>query len=92
VLREDDFAGFGAAEGDEAAKIAALAARLGVGLNAVVYVDAREAVRTRLRTALPEVYVPVWPADKLMFPSALSALRCFDPGSQSAIERRACNE
>jgi acetyltransferase-like isoleucine patch superfamily enzyme len=92
LVREDDFAGFGAAEGDEAAKIAALAARLGVGLNAVVYVDSREAVRTRLRTALPEVYVPEWPADKLMFPSALSALRCFDPGSQSAVERRACNE
>jgi acetyltransferase-like isoleucine patch superfamily enzyme len=92
VLREDDFAGLGAAEGDEATKIAALAARLGVGLNAVVYVDARETVRTRLRIALPEVYIPVWPADKLMFPSALSALRCFDPGSQSAIERRACNE
>jgi acetyltransferase-like isoleucine patch superfamily enzyme len=92
ALREDDFAGFGAAEGDEAAKIAALAARLGVGLNAVVYVDAREAVRTRLRNALPEVYVPEWPADKLMFPSVLSALRCFDPGSHSAVERRACNE
>jgi predicted enzyme involved in methoxymalonyl-ACP biosynthesis len=92
ALREDDFAGFGAAEGDEAAKITALAARLGVGLNAVVYVDAREAVRTRLRSALPEVYVPEWPADKLMFPSVLSALRCFDPGSHSAVERRACNE
>ncbi len=92
LLREDDFAGFGPAEGDEAAKIAAIAARLGVSLSAVVYVDAREAVRARLRTALPEVYVPDWPTDKLMFPSALSALRCFDSGSESAVERRACNE
>lgn len=92
VVREEDFAGFGAAEGDEAAKIAAIAARLGVGLNAVVYVDARDAVRTRLRAALPEVYIPDWPTDKLMFPSALSSLRCFDHGSQSAVERRACNE
>jgi acetyltransferase-like isoleucine patch superfamily enzyme len=92
VVREDDFAGFGAAEGDEAAKIAALAARFGVGLNAVVYVDARDSVRTRLRTVLHEVYIPDWPADKLMFPSALAALRCFDPGSESAVERRACNE
>jgi len=91
-LREEDFAGFGVADGDETEKLGALAARLGVSLDAVVYIDARDAARARVRTALPAVYVPDWPVDKLLFPSALLGLRCFDTGSESAIKRRASNE
>jgi acetyltransferase-like isoleucine patch superfamily enzyme len=92
VLREEDFAGFGVADGDETEKLGALAARLGVCLDAVVYIDARDAARVRVRAALPAVYVPDWPADKLLFPSALLGLRCFATGSASAIKRRASNE
>lgn len=92
ALRDEDFAGFGVADGDETEKLGGLAARLGVTLDAVVYIDARDTVRARVRTALPTVYVPDWPVDKLLFPSALLGLRCFDAGSESAIKRRASNE
>ncbi len=78
VLREEDFATCGMADGDEIAKIAALATRLGVSLDSVVYIGAQETMRTRVRAALPAVYVPDWPADNLLFPSALHGLRCFD--------------
>jgi predicted enzyme involved in methoxymalonyl-ACP biosynthesis len=69
--------------GDEAAEIAALGARLGVGLESMVYIDAHAPTRTRVRAALPAVFVPDWPEDKLLYPSALQGLRCFDraPGA-----------
>jgi len=81
VLREDDFATCSSIEGDEAANVVALATRLGVGLDAVVYIGAKEAVRARVREALPAVYVPDWPSDILLYPSALQGLRCFDTPS-----------
>ncbi len=77
-LRSGDFAAFGSAEGDVAANLDALAARLGIAPNAVVYVDGHEAVRGRIRAVLPDVYVPDWPADHLLYPSALQSMRCFD--------------
>ena len=77
-LKSGDFAGFGGAEGDTAASLGALAARLGIALEAVVYIDTQEVVRGRVNAALPAVFVPDWPADKLLFPSALQDLRCFD--------------
>jgi acetyltransferase-like isoleucine patch superfamily enzyme len=88
-LREGDFAICGATEGDEVAKLNALVAAHGVALDAVVYIDARDAVRARVRAALPEVYVPDWPVDRLLFPSAVLALSCFDAGSEQAIALRA---
>jgi acetyltransferase-like isoleucine patch superfamily enzyme len=87
VLREDDFMTCGMA-GDEIASIAALATRLGVSLESVVYIGAQETVRTRVRAALPAVYVPDWPSDKLLFPSALQGLRCFD-AAESVVGRTA---
>lgn len=88
-LREEDFASCGATEDDEVANLNALVARHGVALDAMVYIDARDAVRARVRAALPEVYVPDWPVDKLLFPSALLALCCFDAGREPTIALRA---
>jgi acetyltransferase-like isoleucine patch superfamily enzyme len=87
--REEDFVSCGATEGDEVARLNALAAAHGVALDAVVYIDSRDAVRARVRAALPGVYVPDWPVDRLLFPSALLALSCFDAGSEPAISLRA---
>src|SRR6185436_7160553 len=61
--------------------IAELATELNLGLQSVVFVDDNPVERARVREALPEVLVPDWPEDKLLCPSALLALRCFDtPG------------
>jgi acetyltransferase-like isoleucine patch superfamily enzyme len=65
------------AETDEIAALRALGTSLHVKLDEIVYVDGRETVRNRVRAALPAVHVPDWPTDKLLYPSALQALRCF---------------
>jgi acetyltransferase-like isoleucine patch superfamily enzyme len=92
VLHPEDFAGVAAGDGDEAALLGALALRLGVNLNAVVYIDSRDAARTHLRVMLPELHVPDWPTDKLMFASALLDLRCFDAMAEPAIAPQPTHE
>jgi acetyltransferase-like isoleucine patch superfamily enzyme len=92
ALQPEDFSDFAAGDGDEAALLGALAVRLGINLDAVVYVDSRDAGRTRLRAALPEVHVPDWPTDKLMFASAILDLRCFDAMGEPATVPHPSNE
>jgi predicted enzyme involved in methoxymalonyl-ACP biosynthesis len=83
-LRSGDFAAVGSADEDMAANLGALAASLAVTLDAVVYIDAQGTARARMIAALPAVYVPEWPTDKLLFPSALQGLRCFDAAATFA--------
>jgi FkbH-like protein len=78
VLREEDFVGWRINWNDKARNIAELATELNLGLQSVVFVDDNPVERARVREALPEVLVPDWPEDKLLCPSALLALRCFD--------------
>jgi predicted enzyme involved in methoxymalonyl-ACP biosynthesis len=81
MLREEDLVvggGAGGGGGDEAATLEALVRRLGVALDSVVYIAPSELIRARVRGALPAVYVPDWPKDLLLYPSALQSLRCFD--------------
>jgi len=78
VLRPDDFVGWRINWGDKARNIADLAAELNLGLQSVVFLDDNPVERARVREALPEVFVPDWPEDELLYPSALLALRCFD--------------
>ncbi len=84
VLREDDFVTWRINWHDKARNIADIAAELNLGLQSVVFIDDNPAERARVREALPEVLVPEWPADKLLYPQALAALRCFDVPSVSA--------
>jgi len=78
MLREEDLVVGGGEGGDEAATLEALVRRLGVALDSVVYIAPSELIRARVRGALPAVYVPDWPKDLLLYPSALQSLRCFD--------------
>jgi len=78
VLRLEDFVGWRINWQDKAANIAALAAELRLGLQSTVFIDDNPVERARVREALPEVLVPEWPEDKLAYPAALAALRCFD--------------
>jgi FkbH-like protein len=78
VLREGDFVGWRINWTDKARNVADLAAELNLGLQSVVFIDDNPVERARVREALPEVLVPEWPEDKLLYPSALLALRCFD--------------
>ena len=88
VLRQNDFAGWRINWGDKAENIAELTAELNLGLQSVVFIDDNPVERDRIRHALPEVLVPEWPNDILLYPSFLAGMRCFDAPSLSAEDRQ----
>lgn len=83
-LRSSDFAGWRIDWNDKAANIAALAEELNLGLDACVFIDDNPAERARIREELPEVAVPEWPDNKLLYASALARLAYFDAPRISA--------
>ena len=84
VLREDDFVARRIDWNDKAANIEAIARDLNLGLQSVVFLDDNPVERNRVRTVLPEVYVPELPEDPLLYRSFLENLRCFDALAQTA--------
>jgi FkbH-like protein len=88
VLREDDFAGWKINWRDKAANIEELVSELNLGLDSVVFIDDNPVERARVKDALPGVFVPDWPKDKLLYVQVLSTLDCFDSGSVSSEDRQ----
>jgi len=81
ILRPDDFAAWRINWQDKASNIVELVKELNLGLQSVVFIDDNPVERSRVREALPEVFVPEWPEDKLLYSKALLELNCFDtPG------------
>jgi FkbH-like protein len=78
VLRPNHFAGWRINWRDKAENLIDLAAEVNVGLDAVVFLDDNPVERARVRQALPQVLVPEWPADRLLYARALAELTCFD--------------
>ncbi|MFO7652358.1 MAG: HAD-IIIC family phosphatase [Candidatus Krumholzibacteriia bacterium] len=87
VLSETDLAGWRINWNDKAANLAALVGDLNLGLQAVVFIDDNPAERARIRETFPEVLVPEWPADPLLYRKALLELRCFDTAAITADDR-----
>jgi FkbH-like protein len=87
VLRAEDFSAHRIHWGDKAQSIVEIARELNLGLDSVVFVDDNPAERARVRAAVPEVYVPEWPEDKLLYAQALLELRCFDVPHLSGEDR-----
>jgi FkbH-like protein len=87
VLRETDFVGWRINWGDKAANIAELADELNLGLHSVVVIDDNPHERARVRAALPEVFVPEWPRDKMLYRTALEELACFDAPALTGEDR-----
>jgi len=83
VLREDDFVAWRINWQDKAKNIAEIARELNLGLQSVVFIDDNPVERARVRDALPEVLVPEWPEDKLLYASTLRSLGCFDAPARS---------
>jgi FkbH-like protein len=77
VLKKEDFVKWRINWNDKAANIAEMVAELNVGLDSVVFLDDSPAERSRIRMALPEVYIPEMPDDKLEFPAFIRSLNCF---------------
>ena len=78
VLRQDDFVAWRINWNDKARNVQELVRELNLGLQSAVFLDDNPVERARVREALPEVLVPEWPEDKILYPSALARLRCFD--------------
>lgn len=88
VLDLDDFAGWRIDWEDKARNVAALTDSLELGLQSVVFIDDSAVERARVSEALPEVLVPDWPTDPLLYPSALEGLDCFDTPVVSEEDRK----
>ena len=88
ALRSGDFAGWRINWNDKAQNVADLAAELNIGLQSVVFIDDNPVERDRVREALPDVLVPDWPGNPLLFPSALASLDCFDTAAHTREDRQ----
>ena len=78
VLKKNDFAGWRINWQDKAQNIIDLVLELYLRLQSVVFIDDIPTHRARVKEALPEVYVPEWPEDKMLYESTLLGLSCFD--------------
>ncbi len=87
VLKPDDFAGRRINWTDKALNVAELVAELNLGLQSAVFIDDSPSERARVREALPEVLVPDWPKDKMLYRRTLLELDCFDVPSITREDR-----
>jgi len=89
LLRRDDFSGWKINWNDKARNIAELISEMNLGPQSVVFIDDSPAERARVKDALPEILVPDWPEDKMLYKKTLLELTCFDvPAiSQEDFER-----
>jgi FkbH-like protein len=83
VLKTDDFAGWRINWSDKAANIIELLSELNLGVDSVVFIDDNPVERARVKDALPDVLVPDWPEDKMLYKKALLELTCFNNPSIS---------
>jgi FkbH-like protein len=83
VLRRNDFSGWKINWQDKAQNILDLVTELNLGLQSVVFIDDNRVERARIRETLPDVLVPEWPEDKLLYKRKLLSLACFDTPSIS---------
>ncbi len=88
LIRRDDLAGWRINWQDKAQNIIDLVNELNLGMDAAVFIDDNPAERGRVAEALPQLYVPDWPPDKLLYRHALNTLTCFDPAAISIEDVR----
>src|SRR5919108_73039 len=88
VLKEEDLAGWKINWQDKAQNIVGLVEELTLGLDAAVFIDDNPVERARVGAALPDVFVPDWPKDKLLYRQTLLSLDCFDSGFISSEDRQ----
>jgi FkbH-like protein len=87
ILRQEDFVAWRINWNDKAGNIADLVKQLNIGMDSVVFLDDNPVERARVAEALPQVFVPELPEDKMMLASFLRKLDCFDPGFISEADR-----
>jgi FkbH-like protein len=83
VLKLEDFAGWRINWQDKVENVLDLMAELNLGPQSAVFIDDNPVERARVQESLPEVLVPDWPKDPLIYPATLLGLRCFEIPSLS---------
>lgn len=78
VLRREDFVAMRINWNDKASNIAEMVKGLNLGLQSVLFIDDNPVERSRVREFLPEVNVPEWPANKLLYDRTLRSLPVFN--------------
>jgi FkbH-like protein len=87
ALRRSDFAAFQANWDDKAQNLKVIAARLNIGLDALVFVDDNPAERARVRQSLPMVAVPEMPEDPAHYVRCLAEAGYFEAVAFTAEDR-----
>lgn len=88
LIRRQDLAAWRINWQDKAQNVLDLLDELNLGIDAAVFIDDNPAERARVSEAIPQLYVPDWPADKLLYRHTLNSLTCFDPAAISAEDAR----
>ena len=87
VLRRADIAAFQANWDDKAQNLKAIAARLNIGVDALVFVDDNPIERARIRQSLPMVAVPEMPDDPAHYVRCLAEAGYFEAVAFTADDR-----
>lgn len=88
LIRPDDIAAFHASWAAKPEMMRALAKELGLGLDAMVFVDDSAFERGLMREALPEVTVPEVPEDPALVPRMLSDAGYFEALTVTSDDRQ----
>ncbi len=79
ILKKDNFVAWRINWQDKATNIKDIINEVNIGMNSVVFIDDSPHERDWVRNVLPEVFVPDWPDDPVMYPYAFKKLwYCFE--------------
>lgn len=87
ILRRSDIAAFVANWNDKVENLKAIAARLNIGINSLVFLDDNPAERARVRSSLPMVAVPELPEDPAHYVRCLADAGYFEAVSFTPEDR-----
>ena len=88
ILDESDFAGWRINWKEKAGNIRNLCEELNLGLHSAVFIDDNPAERAWVAESLPDVFVPPWPSNPMLYSQELLNLRCFDTSVVTGEDRK----
>jgi FkbH-like protein len=88
LLRDDHIAVFQVNWQDKASNLRAIAERLNIGIDTLVFLDDNPFEREQVRRELPLVAVPELPAEPALYPTALAWAGYFEAVSISTEDRK----
>jgi FkbH-like protein len=84
ILRKSDFIGWKINWDDKAKNITLLLNEINLGMQSAVFIDDNPFERSRISAEIPEILVPEWPEDPMLYSKALAELTCFDTAGVTA--------